>query len=59
VSTHYLHAQKAHREGIIQNRNIKKIVKDGIFQVCTITKGHLNSLTNIEEPLHLVSSEST
>jgi hypothetical protein len=59
VSTHYFHAQKANREGIIQKHNIKKIVKDGIFQIHTITKGCLNSQTNIEKPWHVVSSENT
>jgi len=34
-------------------------VKDGILRACTITKGHLNSPTNIEEPWHVISSEST
>jgi hypothetical protein len=49
VLTHYLHAQETNKKGIIQSHNVKKIVKDG-----TISKGHLNSPTNIEEPWHVI-----
>jgi hypothetical protein len=58
VLTHYFHAQETNRKGIIQNHNVKKIVKDGILWACTIAKGHLNSPTNIEEPWHVISNES-
>ncbi len=50
VLTHYFQAQETNRKGIIQNHNVKSIVKDGILRVHTITKGHLNSPTSIEEP---------
>jgi hypothetical protein len=39
VSTHYLHVQRAKKEGFIQNHNAKKIVEDGILWARTITKG--------------------
>jgi hypothetical protein len=59
VLTHCLHAQETNKKRIIQNHNVKKIVKDGILWAHTITKRHLNSPTSIEEPWHVISNEST
>jgi hypothetical protein len=58
MSTHYFHVEEAKRKGIIQNPNVKKIVEDGILQAYTITKGHLNSPTNIEKPWHVMSQDT-
>jgi hypothetical protein len=36
----------------------KRIMEDGILQAYTITRGHLNSPTNIEKPWHVMSQDT-